>query len=56
MTDLKGTMTLEEINRKWADKPSIALLCNKYIWGNRQKMWLWNLTHRDKKKEDNKNA
>ena len=46
MQDLRGTMTYEEINRKWADKPSVKLLWQKYIWGNRQKIWLWNLTHR----------
>ena len=45
-------MTYEEINQKWADKPSVRLLWQKYIWGNRQKVWLWNLTHRNQKWED----
>lgn len=52
MQDLKGSMTYEEINQKWADKPSVKLLWQKYIWGNRQKVWLWNLTHRNQKWED----
>lgn len=52
MQDLKGSMTYEEINQKWADKPSVRLLWQKYIWGNRQKVWLWNLTHRNQKWED----
>lgn len=52
MQDLKSLMTYEDINQKWADKPSMRLLWQKYIWGNRQKVWLWNLTHRNKKWED----
>lgn len=48
MQDLKSSMTYGELNQKWADKPSIKLLWQKYIWGNRQKIWLWNLTHRNK--------
>lgn len=52
MQDLKGSMTYEEINQKWADKPSVRLLWQKYIWGNRQKVWLWNLIHRNQKWED----
>lgn len=31
------------IIKKWAIKPGIKLLWQKYIWGNRQKIWLWNL-------------
>lgn len=52
MQDLRGTMTYENINRKWADKPSVKLLWQKYIWGNRQRVWLWNLTHRNQESED----
>ena len=44
MDDLKSNMTYEEINKKWAKKPTLKLLWQKYIWGNRQKIWLWNLT------------
>lgn len=32
--------------RKWAIKPSFKLLWQKYIWGNRQKIWWWNLTNK----------
>ncbi len=44
MNDLKSNMTYEEINQKWGGKTSIKILWHKYIWGNRQKVWLWNLT------------
>jgi len=44
MCDLMSDMTYEEINRKWAKKPSLKLLWQKYIWGNRQKIAFWNLT------------
>lgn len=44
MTDLESDMTYEELNKKWAKKPTLKLLWQKYVWGNRQKIWLWNLT------------
>jgi hypothetical protein len=43
MTDLESTMDYTAINKKWAKKPSFPLLWSKYVWGNRQKIWLWNL-------------
>lgn len=46
MKDLKSEMNYERINEKWAKKPSLRLLFQKYIWGNRQKVFVWNLTHR----------
>lgn len=36
-------MDYTAICKKWADRPSIKLLFQKYIWGNRQKVFLWNL-------------
>lgn len=42
--DLQGEMTIHDINRKWADKPTIKLLWQKYIWGNRQKIFFKRLT------------
>ena len=33
----------EAVVRKWAKRPTLKLLVQKYIWGNRQKVWLWNL-------------
>lgn len=42
MADLTGDMTYEEINNKWAKGPSLKLLWQKYVWGNRQKVALWN--------------
>ena len=44
MKDLMSDMTYDELNKKWAEKPSLKLLWQKYVWGNRQKIWFWNLT------------
>lgn len=44
IADLKSDMTYEEVNKKWAEKPTIKLLWQKYVWGNRQKVRLWSLT------------
>ncbi|MCM1233433.1 MAG: Coenzyme F420 hydrogenase/dehydrogenase, beta subunit C-terminal domain [Ruminococcus flavefaciens] len=48
MSDLQSDMSYHKINRKWAAKPSLKLLWQKYIWGNRQKVWLWNLLNPNK--------
>lgn len=42
MEDIK-TMSYESFVRKWAKRPTLKLLAQKYLWGNRQKVWLWNL-------------
>lgn len=39
------------ICKKWGGRPTIKLLYSKYIWGNRQKVFLWNLKKRLKKKK-----
>lgn len=44
MLDLQSNMCYEEINLKWIKKPSIKLLWQKYIWGNRQKVAFWKIT------------
>lgn len=46
MQDL-AAMPYEELCHKWAKKPTLKLLFQKYVWGNRQKVWLWNLLNRD---------
>ena len=43
--DLQSDMRYEDINKKWAKKPTLKLLWQKYVWGNRQKIWLWNITN-----------
>ena len=43
MKDIKSDMSYQEINRKWAKKPSIELLFEKYVWGNRQKIFWWRM-------------
>ena len=44
MADLKAC-DYQTINKKWAKKPTVKLLWQKYVWGNRQKVWLWNILH-----------
>ena len=44
MADLRSAMSYKKINLKWAKRPTIKLLWNKYIWGNRQKITLWKMT------------
>ena len=34
-------ISIQEINEKWAKKPSLKLLFSKYIWGNKQKVRFW---------------
>ena len=46
MTDLESDMNYDQINRKWAKRPTFKLLWQKYVWGNRQKIALWNLKQR----------
>ena len=46
MEDLRSDMDYKQIIKKWADRPSIKLLYQKYIWGNRQKVFVWNLFHK----------
>ena len=54
MKELMDTeISYEEINRKWAKKPTLKLLYQKYIWGNRQKIAFWNLKKRFGKGERN---
>ena len=43
--DLKN-MEYSDIIKKWYDKPTIKLLYSKYIWGNRQKVFIWNLKNK----------
>ncbi len=50
MNDLMDKdMSYEDICAKWAKKPDNKLLFQKYVWGNRQKVFLWELTHKNKK-------
>lgn len=46
MADLQSNMTYKEITKKWAKKPSFKLLWQKYVWGNRQKVFFWELKNR----------
>lgn len=36
--------------KKWATPPTLKLLWQKYVWGNRQKVFLWNLKNKIIKK------
>ncbi|MBO5568669.1 MAG: Coenzyme F420 hydrogenase/dehydrogenase, beta subunit C-terminal domain [Clostridia bacterium] len=48
MSDLSSEMDYHSINRKWAKPPTMKLLFKKYIWGNRQKVFVWNIKQRMK--------
>ena len=46
MQDLKNPeVDYNQLTKKWAKKPTLKLLWQKYVWGNRQKVWVWNLFH-----------
>lgn len=46
MNDLRNVhMSYKDINRKWARRPTLKLLWQKYIWGNRQKIVFWSVTN-----------
>lgn len=39
-------MDYDSLCRKWVKPPSLGLLWSKYVWGNRQKVFMWNLKRR----------
>jgi coenzyme F420-reducing hydrogenase beta subunit len=45
MADLRG-MDFQTLCRRWAGPVSPRLLWSKYVWGNRQKVFVWNLKRR----------
>ncbi|MGN0453282.1 MAG: Coenzyme F420 hydrogenase/dehydrogenase, beta subunit C-terminal domain [Ruminococcus sp.] len=52
MKDLQTDIDYNKLNKKWAEPPTPKLLWQKYIWGNRQKVWLYSITHRKKQKAE----
>lgn len=40
ISDLRSDMDYDSINKKWAKHPTVRLLFQKYVWGNRQKVFL----------------
>lgn len=52
MRDLQSDMGYRHLNKKWAQRPTAKLLWSKYVWGNRQKVLLWNLRHKGVSKHD----
>lgn len=47
MEDLKNPkINYKVLIKKWYQKPSVKLLWSKYVWGNRQKVFFWNLKNR----------
>ena len=36
-------MDYKTLTKKWAIKPTLKLLFQKYVWGNRQKVACWNI-------------
>ena len=45
-------LTYNDIIKKWYQKPNIKLLWSKYIWGNRQKIFFWNLRNNRRNKHE----
>ncbi len=43
-------LSYSDLCKKWAKKPTLKLLWQKYIWGNRQKVFMWNLKNAGSKK------
>lgn len=52
MNDLRSDMSYKELTRKWADRPTLKLLFQKYIWGNRQKVFVWSIKNRKRISND----
>lgn len=48
MQDLQSDISFSKLNKKWAKKPTLMLLIRKYIWGNRQKVFFYELFRRKK--------
>lgn len=46
MSDLKSDMDYQSINKKWARKPTLELVFQKYCWGNRQKIAVWTISRK----------
>lgn len=46
MADVKE-LDYSALCAKWAKKPTLKLLWQKYVWGNRQKVFVWNLKNRN---------
>lgn len=47
MQDLADAkMSYLDVCKKWAKKPTLKLLFQKYVWGNRQKVFVWNLRNK----------
>lgn len=44
--DLRSDMDYLTITKKWSNKPSFKLLIQKYLWGNRQKVFFWNIKNK----------
>ena len=44
-----SALSFNEINRKWVKPPTFKLLWQKYVWGNRQKIFVWELKNKQKK-------
>lgn len=50
LSDLQSDMDYRAINKKWAKAPTVKLLYQKYVWGNRQKIFVWGLLHKNQRK------
>lgn len=47
MKDLQNTkIGYKSLNKKWYQKPTLKLIWSKYVWGNRQKVFVWNIKNK----------
>lgn len=47
-----GNISYKKLIKKWYKKPTLKLLWSKYVWGNRQKVFCWNIKNRKGKKDE----
>ena len=51
LKDLRSpNINYKKLIKKWYKHPNLKLLYSKYIWGNRQKVFIWNLKNKIKNK------
>lgn len=51
LRDLSNSnINYKKLIKRWYKHSDIKLLCSKYIWGNRQKVFIWNLKNKLKNK------
>lgn len=50
MRDLQ-ILSYKKLCRKWEKRPTMKVLWSKYVWGNRQKVFIWSIFHKAREKQ-----